>query len=75
MILPQEHALGPQCKYDPNPVGSDMDFSLDEEASPQRAWLGIDLWLFLGDKHGINMGYYLGYYGISMMILIYVIHT
>lgn len=38
--LVKSHALsshwGPQCKYDPNPVGSDADFSLDEEASPQR---------------------------------------
>lgn len=31
----------PQCKYDPNPVGSDADFSLDEEASPQRIYTSM----------------------------------
>lgn len=36
-----QHWSCPQCKYDPNPVGSDMDFSLDEEASPQRIYTSL----------------------------------
>eukprot|EP00913_Durusdinium_trenchii_P015072 g14134.t1 len=37
----QECMEGPQCKYDPNPVGSDMDISLDEEASPTRIYTSL----------------------------------
>ncbi|CAK9032384.1 unnamed protein product [Durusdinium trenchii] len=36
-----QHWNCPQCKYDPNPVGSDMDISLDEEASPTRIYTSL----------------------------------
>ncbi|CAJ1350502.1 unnamed protein product [Effrenium voratum] len=36
-----QHWNCPQCKWDPNPVGSDMDLSLDESASPTRIYQSL----------------------------------